>query len=115
MYVQGVSSKSFKQNAAGAMVPPINQQKPQYPLLLAISTKLGPKIVTGSFLTKTIKGESSKKQIFYGQADIHSREWRPPRGWEKKGESIFQYSSADPTNAGGKKSSFFCNLRQKAD
>ena len=51
MYVQGVSSKSFKQNAAGATVPPINQQKPQYPLLLAISTKLGPPTpLTVSFL-----------------------------------------------------------------
>ena len=61
MYVQGVSSKSFKQNAAGATVPPINQQKPQYPLLLAISTKLGPKIVICSFLTKTILKGSIKK------------------------------------------------------
>ena len=65
MYVQGVSSKSFKQNAAGAMVPPINQQKPQYPLLLAISTKLGPKIVIWSFLTKTILKGSRKKNGYF--------------------------------------------------
>ena len=43
----------------------ISRIKPQYPLLLAISTKLGPKIVIWSFLTKTILKGSRKKNGYF--------------------------------------------------